>query len=155
LLNYPYNTDIDQEYISIVKTSYGVRYKMSEMSDFERKKIIGLVKQGSVATSDQYWFIDQRLRDIFDFLAAAIDDIRRDYKGQKYIKLTKIQFNSYCGCCKKSISNEGDDDDDEDESAEVKCQECKIIAYCSTKCAESDAAKHKRICNIFKSGISF
>ena len=121
MINYPNNTDIDQEYISIVKSSYGVGYKMSEMPGSERKKIMSLVKQGSVATSDQYWFIDQRLRDIFDFLAAAIDDIRRDYKGQKYIKLTKIQFNSYCGCCKKSIHNDGgDDEDNEDESAEVK-----------------------------------
>jgi len=156
LLNFPKNTDIDKEYISIEKTSYGKGFKMSEMPENEIKQMKKFVKQGFVATSDQYWFIDQRLRDIFDFLAAAIDDIRRDYKQQKYIKLTKIQFNSYCGCCRKSIDIKDElKDEDEVESNEVKCQECKIIAYCSTKCADADAAKHKPICNIFKSGICF
>jgi len=149
----PSNTDIDREYISIRESSYGNMYRVSSMPSRDRQMIQQFVEMGYVATSDQYWFIDERLRFIFEFLAAAIDDIRRDYKGQKYIHMTKVSFNSYCGCCKKEINNE--DDEVNSSNGECKCKNCKIIAYCNSQCRDSDAKKHKKICNIFRAGTKF
>ena len=149
----PSNTDIDREYFSIIESSYGSMYQVSIMPSRDRQMIKEFVEMGYVATSDQYWFIDERLRFIFEFLAAAIDDIRRDYKGQKYIAMTKVSFNSYCGCCKKEINNE--DDEVNSSSGERKCKSCKIVAYCSSQCRDNDAKKHEKICNVFRAGAKF